>query len=160
MKLTALCLLSLALAGCQNPPAATKSITSERARFHLESADESAQLVTMPRSGVQLAIGSKPVFTEHDIVKVSIAHIEQGECLAFEFTPAAARDLRRLTSENPGRHLVLLLEGVAFGARLIEKPLDRGVLLVFVETPDAALPALVDSLNETCAAVRGAPARQ
>ena len=71
-----------------------------------------------------------------------------------------ARDLKRLTTENPGRYLVLKLGDVAFGARRIGQPLVKGNLLMFVETPDDALPALVDNLNETCAAVRGASAQR
>ncbi len=160
MKAPAIYLCALILAGCQTQPAPTKSGTSERARFYLESADESAVVVVLPRSGTQFTISPKPVFTESDIADVAITQIEQGKCLVFQFTPAAARDLKRLTTENPGRYLVLKLGDVAFGARRIGQPLVKGNLLMFVETPDDALPALVDNLNETCAAVRGASAQR
>lgn len=160
MKTLGIALLALGLAGCQAPAPASRPITSERARIYLESTGGPAQIVTTPRSGVQLAIGSRPVFTEQDIEKVTIAHLDQGQCLSLQLTPAAGRDLRRITTENPGRKLVLMLGDVAFGARQIDQPLDRGVLLVFVEAPDSALPALVDSLNETSAAVRRMPAQQ
>ena len=160
MKTLLICALGVALAGCQARTASLGPITTERARIYLEAAEDSARVVTTPRSGVQLTIGSKPVFTEHDIAKVSIAHLDQGQCLAIQFTSLAARDLQRITAENPGRKLVLMLGDVAFGARQTEKPLDRGVLMIFVEAPDSALPALVDNLNATSAAVRRMPAQQ
>lgn len=157
MKTAAVCVLGLALAGCQSAPPA---VVSERARFLLESESDQAVLVILPQSGVQLAVLPKPVFTEYDIVQVEIARIELGDCLVFQLTPAAARDLARLTAENSGRRLVLTLSGVPFGARRIDKPLTRGTLFIYVEAPDVALPALAASLNETCAALQAAGAKR
>ena len=151
MKTILLALLVCVLAGCRT--AAPQLTVAERARFYLESADESGERLTLPQSGVQISVQSKPVFTEYDIVDVRIAQVELGQCLAFQLTPAAARDLQRLSAARPGQRLVLLLGGVPFGARRLGQPLDRGVLLVFVEVPDAALPALVANLRETSAAL-------
>jgi hypothetical protein len=151
MKTIFLGLLVCALAGCRT--IAPQLTVAERARFYLESADESGERVTLPLSGAQISIQPKPVFTEYDVVDVRIAHAELGECLAFQLTAAAAQDLRRLSTANPGKRLVLLLGGVPFGARRMSQPLDQGVLLVFVEVPDAALPALLANLRETSAAL-------
>jgi hypothetical protein len=159
MKAIGICLLGLTLAACQSPPP-VKDKNTERARFLLESDTDKSVLVTLPMSGVQISVLPKPVFTEYDIVHVDIAHIELGDCLVFQFTPAAARDLQRITTENPGRRLVLTLGGVAFGARRIDKPLLRGTLFVYVETTDAALPALAASLNATAAALHSPAAKQ
>lgn len=158
MKTIAVGLLGLALAGCQSAP--QKASTPERARFFLESVDGTGEQVTLPQSGVQILVQPKPVITEFDIVNVDIARIELGECLVFQLTPAAARDLYRLTAANQGRRLVLLLGGVPFGARYIARPFDRGTVLIFVEVPDAALPALVANLKETCAALQPAAAKR
>lgn len=158
MKALGTCLLALALAACQTPP--EKDFKSERARFLLESDSSDSVLVTLPLSGVQIEVLPKPVFTEYDIVNVDIAHIELGDCLVFQMTPAAARDLQRLTTENQGRRLVLTLGGVAFGARRIDKPLLRGALFMYVETPDSTLPALRDSLNATAAMLHSPAAKQ
>jgi len=154
MKTIAVCLLGFALAGCQSVP--PKVSTPELARFYLESSDGVGEQVTLPQSGVQILIQPKPVITEYDIVNVELARVELGECLVFELAPAAARDLSRLTAANQGRRLVLLLGGVPFGARYIAKPFDRGTVLIFIEVPDAALPALVANLKETCAALHPA----
>lgn len=151
MKPAAVCLLGLALAGCQTEP--TTATVAERARFLLESGDSQGEVVTLPQSGSRITVNSKAVFTEFDVVDVKIVQVELGQSLVFHFTPAAARDLSRLTSANIGQRLVLVLGGVPFGARLINHPMDQGTLLIFVEVPDAALPALVASLNETAAAL-------
>ncbi len=158
MKLPAACLVVLALASCQTPPEI--DFKSERARILLESDSDQSVLVTLPQSGAQIEVLPKPVFTEYDIVNVDIAHIELGDCLVFQLTPAAARDLERLTTENPGKRLVLSLSGVAFGARRIDKPLLRGILFMYVETPDSSLPALRDSLNATAAALHAPAAKR
>lgn len=151
MKIIVLGLLACALTGCQS--AAPKAAPVERARFFLESADGEGEQVTLPQSGVQITVQPKPVLSEYDIAGVGIAQVDLGQCLAFQFTRAAAGDLQRLSTANPGRRLVLLLSGVPFGARRMNRPLDRGVLLIFVEVPDSALPALVANLQETCAAL-------
>ena len=149
MKRFLVSLLGFALAGCHT--AAPQAITSDRARFYLESTEGATEVLTLPRSGVQISVMPKPVFSEYDLTTVDLAEAELGKCLAFQFTPAAARDLAKLTAANPGRRLVLVMGGVAFGARRIERPLDHGTLFIFVEVPDSALPALVASLRETCA---------
>jgi len=154
MRATALLCIGLALAGCHSAP--PPHFTPEVARFFLESADGQGELVTLPMSGVQILVQPKPVLTEYDIVNVELARVELGKCVMFQLTPAAARDLDRLTAANPGRKLVLALGGVPFGARRIGPPLEGGALLIFVETPDAALPALVVSLKETCAVLHPA----
>jgi hypothetical protein len=150
-------MLGLVLAGCQSGgPTAT---VSERARFYLESGDEPNEVLTLPQSGVQIWVMPKPVFTEYDFLNVDIAQAELGKCLVFQFTAAATRDLHRLTMANPGRRLVLVMGGVAFGAVRIGRPLDGGMLFVFVEVPDSSLPALVTSLNETCTALQPVAAK-
>ncbi len=145
----ALGLIALGLAGCHS--GAQRVVSSERARFYLESGGDQTETLTLPRSGTQISVMPKPVFTEYDFVNVEIAQSDQGKCLEFQFTPAAARRLYKLTAANPGRLLVLVLGDVAFGARRIVRPVDTGTLFVFVEVPETALPALVVSLKETCA---------
>jgi hypothetical protein len=151
MKTILLVLLVCALAGCRT--AAPQLTVAERARFYLESSDETQERVTLPLSGAQIGVQPKPVFTEYDIVDVRIVQAELGPCLAFQLTAPAARDLQRLSLAHPGQRLVLLLGGVPFGARRMSQPLDRGVLSIYVEVPDAALPALVANLRETSAAL-------
>jgi preprotein translocase subunit SecD len=154
MRTAALLLLGLALAGCQS--AVRQESAPVRARFYLESADAATGQVTLPQSSVHISVQPKPVFTEFDLVHVEIARVELGPCLEFRFTRAAARDLYRLTVANQGRRLVLVVDGAPVGAQRTDQPLDHGVVRVFAEMPDSALPALVTSLNKTSAALQPA----
>ena len=151
MRTITLALVGLVLAGCQSK--APQPTVAERARFFLESADGRGQVVTLPQSGSRITVVPKAILTEFDVVNVTIAHVELGDCLVFHFTPAASRDLDRLTAANLGRRLVLVLGGIAFGARRISHAMDHGTLFTYVEVPDEALPALAASLNETAAAL-------
>jgi len=141
--------MPLFVVACETAPHRDYAPTT--ARFFLESANGEGGRVTLPQSGVRIAVAPKPVFTEFDVVNVEIAEVELGKCLMFQLTPAAARDLYRLTGANQGRRLVLTLNGVARGARRIDRPFDGGTILVFVETPDEKLPALVENLRKTAA---------
>lgn len=139
----------LALAGCATP--APKDFTPTQARLFLESTDTSAPAVKLPKSGVIVSISSKAIITEGDIVDADVAQVELGRCLLLRLTPAAARDLYRLTVVNQGRRLVLLLNGVALGARPIDGPFAEGTVLIFVEMTDAELTTLVRDLKRTSA---------
>ncbi len=120
------------------------------ARFFIETPAGTVGM-TLPQSGVQLAVSAKPMITEFDFVDVAVAQVELGRCLMFRLTPAAARDLYRLSVTNQGRRLVLVVNGVPLGARRIDRPLDNGTVLVFAEVADDALPALANNLRKTSA---------
>ena len=159
LPLAGLLLLALALAACQSS-SKKKDYTPVQARFFLEEADARAVVVTLPKSGVRVAIGPKPVFTEGDIVNVELMQVDLGKCLLFQLTPAAARDLYRVSASNQGRRLVLFLNNVPVGARRMEGPFSDGAVLAFVEIPDADLPVLVDNLKKTSVEIQRAVARK
>jgi len=69
-------------------------------------------------------------------------------------TPTAARDMYRLTGSNQGKRLVLTLNDVALGARLIDAPMGEGSVMIFVELGDAELESLVRDLKRTSAEVQ------
>lgn len=121
------------------------------ARFFIESPSGDGATATLPVSGVHIPIAPKPVITEFDIINAEIAQVELGKCLMFQLTPAASRDLYRMTGSNQGRRLVLVINGNALGARLIERPLENGTIFTFVEVPDSELPGLVTGLKRTSA---------
>ncbi|MEO5958264.1 MAG: hypothetical protein ABIZ49_00830 [Opitutaceae bacterium] len=151
--------VALAFSGCAAvAPALT--YTPTYGRFFLELADEGSTTVVLPKSGTRIAINPKPVFTENDVSGVELMQVDLGRCLMFQFTPAAARDLYRLSASNQGRRLVLMLNGVAVGARRLDGPLGEGTLLTFVERPDEELPALVENLKKSAAAVQREIARR
>ncbi len=153
-----LLLFALMLTGCQTTE--KKDYTPTLARFFLEEADARTVSVSLPQSGVRVTIGPKPVFTEGDVVNVELMQVDLGKCLMFQFTPAAARDLYRVSGSNQGRRLVLFLNNVAVGARRMESPLSEGRVFVFVELEDSALSALVENLKKTSVALQRAASRR
>lgn len=140
----------LALSACNS----TRKVepTSAVARFVIEAdAGQPAVTLVLPVSGVTLRVQPKPVITEFDIIGVAEAQVEMGRCLAFRLSGSAARDLYRLTGTNIGSRLVLLVDGQPLGARVIDRPMEGGVIFIFAEVPDANLPELVKNLNHTVA---------
>lgn len=118
-------------------------------RFHLETPlVENAMTAELPVSGVRLTFATKPVLTEQDIANVEVAEVELGRCLLFQLTPAAARDLFRITASHQGRRLVLTLNGRALGARRIEAPIEEGNLAMFIELPDTELASVVRGVRQ------------
>jgi hypothetical protein len=105
-------------------------------------------------------VSSKAIITEGDIVDAEVAQLELGRCLLLRVTPAAARDLYRLTVLNQGRRMVLALNGVALGARQIDGPFAEGTVLIFVEITDGELTTLVTDLKRTSAELQKEMARK
>jgi len=111
-----------------------------------DSEQEGVPLV-LPVSGVAIRVSPKPVISEYDIVEAAVAEVDLGRCLALRLTGEAARDLYRMSVSQMGRRLVLLVNGRALGARVLDGAIEGGVLFVFVEVPDAELHALVLEIN-------------
>lgn len=143
------------LAGCAT--ADRGSDVPAFARFLLEAQPGADAIpLVLPASGTRIAAAPRPVLTEYDVADVTLAEVDFGLCLAFRLLPSAARALRRITAARPGERLVLLVDGKPAGARLIDAPIDDGLLLVFVEHPAGELPALVKRLKRGLTAVERA----
>jgi hypothetical protein len=139
----------VAVSGC-NSFSKKRDYDPTVARFLLEAAPgEAFAATTLPVSGVQIAVDSKPVITEFDIINVQLAKSDMGQFLLFQLTPEAARDLYRFTGNNQGRRLVLTINGKAVGARQIDRPFGTGSVATFVEISDDLLPALIKNINGT-----------
>ncbi len=143
------------LAGCgSQPPPRFEPLV---ARCYLEVRPGEAGLpVQLPVSGVTVAVNPKPVIVEYDLSGAQVAEVELGRCLLLRLTPAAARDFHRLSVSALGRRLVLALNDRMLGARRIEQPMPDGTLLIFLELPDADLPALAERLQQTSASMAAA----
>ena len=136
---------------CHGParPAAREPLV---ARFYLECQPvEPGVTLTLPVSGVAIAVRSRPVFLEFDLAGIAVTQTPLGRGVAFRFYPAAIRDLERLTAACGGRRLVLALNGRAVGVHVIREAIQDGVVTVFVETPDENLPSLVELLRRSTA---------
>ena len=140
-------LTALSFSGCQSK--APTDFSPTHARLFLESTDARGPTKTLPKSGVVISIGTKAMITEVDIVNAEVAQVDLGRCLMLQLTPAATRDLYRLTGSNQGKRLVLTLNDVPVGARKIDAPFTDGTLFIFVEMTDAQLESLVRDLKRT-----------
>ena len=159
----AIYLLSFALVatlgGCHSSPAARGPAPSE-VRFYLEAASGDGTPVTLPKSGVHLAVNPKPVITEGDIVNVELVKVDLGLCLLFQLTSAGVRDFYRLSVTHQGRRIALVVDGIALGARTIDGAVTNGVIFVFAELPDEELPALVEKFKKSSVAMQREIARK
>jgi len=120
------------------------------ARFLLEASEgEAFATVTLPVSGVQIAINTKPAVTEFDFTGVELAQSDLGQFIVFNLTGDASRDVYRLTGNNQGKRLVLFIAGKPVGARMIERPFNTGSIAIFAALPEEELPELVKKMNDT-----------
>lgn len=156
LRLLVALLAALVVSGCQTKDPVAQALDQPLvARFYLEAKPgEQGTQVQMPVSKVQLVVNPKPVLVEYDIANLEFAKVSLGWCLYFQFTPAAARDLYRLTAANPRRRLVLMLNDTPVGIRPIDQVISDGVLLTFVELPDEELPPVVERIRRTSAKLR------
>lgn len=146
-------LAALLVSGCQT----TKPSPLDEplvARFYLEARPGTAGVsMKLPVSKITLQVNPKPVLVEYDIVQVGLVRVDLGWCLQFQLTPAAARDLYRLSASNLNRALVLTFNDTPIGARRVDQVIADGVVLIFVEVPEEDLPPLAEQLSRTSAAI-------
>lgn len=147
------------LAGCSSAPK-PRDYTPIAVRFHLESASGDGAPAMLPQSRLSLVLNPKPVLTEGDVVNVDLVQVDLGRCLLFQLTPAASRDFYRLSVTHQGRRVVLLLDDAVAGARLIDGPIANGAIFIFLERPEESLPALVENLKKSSAAMQREIARK
>lgn len=140
------------LGGCQSPAVPPAPYDPLIARFYLEARPGGGGItVRLPQSGVTVVISPRPVLVEYDVVHAEVAQVDLGRCLLVQVSPAAARDLYRMSVGSMGRRLVLALNDEIVGAHRIESAITDGVLLVFLETPDEELASVVERLRRTAA---------
>ena len=139
----------IAAVGC-NTFSKKKDYDTMVARFLIEANEREAfATVTLPISGVQIAVNAKPVITEFDYTGVSLAQSDLGKFLVFSLTTDAARDLYRFTGNNQGKRLVLFINDKPVGARVIDGAFNTGSIAVFAALPEEMLPELVKNLDGT-----------
>ena len=139
----------LAVVGC-NTSSKKKDYDTMVARFLIEANEREAfATVTLPVSGVQIAVNNKPIVTEFDYTGVSLAQSDLGKFLVFNLTADAARDVYRVTGSNQGKRLVLFINDKPVGARMIDGAFNTGSIAVFAALPEEMLPELVKNLDGT-----------
>ncbi|MDR1789978.1 MAG: hypothetical protein LBR12_06550 [Opitutaceae bacterium] len=154
--LTLLAALPPALAGCSvfgKKKRWDEGLTV--ARFLVEARQgDLASRVRLPVSGTVIGLEARAVLTELDITDVALAEGELGPLLVFSLTPGAARDFYRFTVQNGGRRLVLFVDTLPLGARLIDKPVQDGAVMIYPEMERRAAADLAQKLRESAARIQ------
>lgn len=150
--------LLASMTGCQTPE---KDYDLTIARFFMEANPQQgyAENLLLPVSKAVVPVNPAAVITEVDIVSVDLVQVDMGLCMNFKVTPAAARDLYRLSVNNLGRRLVLTLNGTPYGVRQMNQPLSFGEIMIFAELSDEDLEEMVLNLQETTVDVQKEVAR-
>ena len=123
-----------------------------RVRFHLENAHATSRggivPIQMPVSGIEVVVNRLPVLMEEDLVNVELVEVELGQCLLFEFSRVGSRALYEVTATKQGNRLLLMVDGVPVGLRVIDGPVATGQWLTFTELTPETEADLVVRLRE------------
>ena len=110
--------------------------------------------VTLPYSESTIQIDPRVQIAEWDIDDVQVFEAELGPAIALFLTTDAARDIRMLTYSNRGRRLVLLVNEVPVGAKMIDRGIEDGIVSLYLEVPDEELEDLATNIKKTSELVR------
>ena len=148
--LPVLCLGFFAAGGCMSK-SKKKDYPVSVVRFLLEATkpQDAGAVATLPESGVKISVEPKAYFTEYDIDGCEVVDGELGKAFAFRLTPAAARDLLKVSVPNQGKRFVAVVNGQPIGARRIDGALTQGYLVTYVEVPADKLADLAKNITRT-----------
>lgn len=142
-----ICLIPI-LSGCHHTQPLTKKQTL---RLYIQAEknipSEWSVPVTLPISKKTFRLFPKPVITEELIDNIELIQTDFGKCIQLSLTPNGTESLHNATLNNYGKVLVLLENNQALGFRPIESPIDKNVVMIFIEVPDIQLPSVVSQLK-------------
>lgn len=123
------------------------------ARFYVETSEMYPErfrvAVTLPYSESTIQIDPRVQIAEWDIDDVRVFETELGFAMAFFLTTDAARDIQMLTYSNRGRRLVLVVNEVPVGAKMIDRGIEDGIVRMYLEVPDEELEDLAINITKT-----------
>lgn len=103
----------------------------------LESCNEAcARIVTLPVSCVDVAVAPVSLFTEQDIVNISLRNCAHGCALAMSLTDHAAYEMYKLSLEAVGRKLLFECDGAIVGFSVIDDAADVHEIVFIPEISD------------------------
>lgn len=124
--------------------------------FYMESnpgfQDVFTRKVTLPATGQDVTIASKPFLQSGDVLKLDLAQVTlpDGSPLVgflFQFSEKGTRELFRQTANNQGKRIFLLVNNQVVGVRPIDVPISDGQLFMISEIPESELPSFVAELS-------------
>jgi hypothetical protein len=124
--------------------------------FYMESnpgfQDVFTRKVTLPATGQEATMASKPFLQSGDVLKLDLAQVTlpDGSPLLgflFQFSEKGTRELFRQTANNQGKRIFLLVNNQVVGIRPIDVPISDGQLFMISEIPDDDMPSYVAELS-------------
>ncbi len=110
--------------------------------------------IALPVSGTELRIFEEPVFDPTEIIRIEMVRVDRGLAVRYRLTPSGGRKLVRISVDNIGYRFVFFDNETPIGARMIDGPIENGIIYTFLEVPDEAVPELVTEMNRTLVEVR------
>lgn len=129
-------------------------------RFFLESRHASigsaftAELA-LERSGISYTVDKAPVILERNVLAVDLVRVESGRlALRFTLNDEGRRNLQRASVSSRDHALVLAINTVPVGVRILDTPIIDGVLYTFTELPESELEDLAARLQENAVRIQ------
>lgn len=123
-------------------------------RFFLETSAEGLssafmQEITLPRSGLTYVVRRDPIILERNIQQVDLVRVDSGRlALRFQLDAEGKQNLYRASVANRGRALILTINNLPTGARLLDGPIADGVLYTFTELQPSELEEIATELQD------------
>lgn len=96
-------------------------------RFQIATLEQRADYIAMVDSTARVIyVSPDPEFNERDVATARAFHGEAGSFVEVTFRPDAARRLARVTGENIGQQLAIVVDGKLISAPVIRDPIDGG----------------------------------
>lgn len=157
LAISAILSFFLLSAGCLGNGSKKDGLTI--ARLHLESKGQFGSLavetVQLPVSGALIQVSTEPLISEFEILNAEVVQVDLGKALLLQLNEQGARQLYRTSVSQRMRRLVLEVNGNPIGARVLDGPIQDGLLYTFVEVDESELYELVASIKETILELRG-----
>ncbi len=122
-------------------------------RFYMETRpnypENWRRQVTLPVTQATYYVHPNPVLIEGDPAGADIAEVPAGKGVLFHFKDREAKTLWQVTAGNIGRRMVLTVNEMPLGVRLIEEPITDGELFMFVELSEKDLPEFMEDLKSS-----------
>lgn len=114
-------------------------------RFFVEAPEEGfspafTEPMTLSRSGLTYVVHRNPIIMERNITQVDLVRVQPGNRLALRFLldREGRANLYRASVAKRDSRLLLTVNGVAIGMRVLEQTISDGVLYTFTEYSDEA----------------------
>ncbi|MFP4497745.1 MAG: SecDF P1 head subdomain-containing protein [Vulcanimicrobiota bacterium] len=115
------------------------------------SADSEEESVRMRVMGTREAIyfERRPIFTNHDVEYAELYFTRDGSPeIYIAFYPDMEEELARITAENVGKRLGIVISGRCLHAPLITEKVETGGVIIYGKISEMKAENIIDAINE------------